>query len=73
MDVSRRAALAGIVASPAMGLAACQSTSGQISAPYVSRSGLYTLNPVNDGFAAVLETKDFGLLANDPVATAELK
>lgn len=73
MDVSRRAALAGIIASPAMGLAACQSTSGQVSAPYVSRSGLYTLKPVNDGFAAVLETKDFGLVANDPVATAELK
>src|SRR5688572_25807291 len=73
MKVSRRTAIAGIVATPAMGLAACQSMSGQISAPYVSRGGLYALKPVNDGFAAVLETKDFGVLANDPVATAELK
>jgi hypothetical protein len=73
MKISRRTALTGIAAVPAMGLAACQSVPSQISAPYVSRSGLYTLKPVNDGFAAVLETKDFGVLANDSVATAELK
>lgn len=73
MKVSRRTVLAGMAASPAMGLAACQSTSGEVSAPYVSRGGTYTLKPVNDGFAAVLETKDFGVLANDPVAAAELK
>lgn len=76
MKVSRRTALAGMIASPA--LAACQSTSGLVSsgpvaAPYVSKTGLYTLKPVNDGFAAVLETKDFGVLANDPVATAEIR
>lgn len=71
MKVSRRTALAGIVAAPT--LAACQTMPGQVAAPYVSRSGLYTLKPVNDGFAAVLETKDFGALANDPVATNELK
>lgn len=69
MKVSRRTALAGIVAAPAVGLGACQS----MPAPYVSRTGLYSLKPVNDGFAAVLETKDFGVLANDPVAAAELK
>jgi hypothetical protein len=73
MTISRRTALAGIVATPAMGLAACQSTPGQVASPYVSRSGLYTLKPVNDGFAAVLETKDFGVLASDPAITAELQ
>ena len=41
--------------SPAMGLAACQSISGQVSAPYVSRGGLYALKPMNDGFAAVFK------------------
>jgi hypothetical protein len=73
MKFSRRTLLASMVASPVVGLTACQSTSGQVAAPYVSKSGLYTLKPVNDGFAAVLETKDFGVLANDPVASAELK
>lgn len=78
MIISRRTALAGLVASPAMGLAACNSVSGQstsapVAAPYVSRTGLYSLKPMNDGFAAVLETKDFGLLANDPTASAEIK
>lgn len=78
MKISRRTVIAGMAASPLVGLAACQSTSGlatsgQVAAPYVSRSGLYALKPVNDGFAAVLETKDFGVLANDPVASAELK
>ena len=56
-----------------MTLVACQSTTGRVAAPYVSRSGLYALKPVNDGFAAVLETKDFGVLASDPVASAELQ
>lgn len=73
MKVSRRTVLAGMAASPVMGLAACQSTSGPVSAPYVARDGVYKLQPVNDGFAAVLETRDFGVLANDPVASAELK
>lgn len=77
MRVSRRTLLASMAATPVIGLGACQTsssaTSSHIASPYVSRSGLYKLQPMNDGFAAVLETKDFGLLANDPVASAELK
>jgi hypothetical protein len=73
MKFSRRTLLASMVATPVVGLSACQTTAGQVAAPYVSKTGLYTLKPVNDGFAAVLETKDFGVLANDPVASAELK
>lgn len=73
MNISRRSALAGMVAAPTIGLAACQSAPAQVSAPYVSRTGLYVLRPMNDGFAAVLETRDFGVLANDPVAAAEIR
>jgi hypothetical protein len=78
MKVSRRRVLAGIGAAPVassalLGLSACQSGPAAVSAPYVSRGGTYSLKPVNDGFAAVLETKDFGVLANDPTIAAELQ
>lgn len=60
MDLSRRTVLAGLGASP-------------IAAPLVARAGSYSLKPANDGFAAVLETRDFGALSSDPVIAAELQ
>jgi hypothetical protein len=60
MKLTRRAMLAGIGAAP-------------VAAPLVARANSYSLKPVNDGFAAVVETKDFGALASDPVIAAELQ
>lgn len=60
MNLSRRTILAGLAASP-------------VAAPLVARAGSYSLKPVNDGFAAILETKDFGALVSDPVISAELQ
>lgn len=64
MKLSRRSVLAGIGASAPTFVAA---------APLVAKAASYSLKPVNDGFAAVLETKDFGALASDPAIAAELQ
>ncbi len=60
MKLTRRTVLAAAAVSP-------------MASPMVARAGTYALKPQADGFAAVLETKDFMALASDPVAAAELQ
>ena len=60
MKLSRRTLIAAAAASP-------------IAAPMVARAGTYAVKVQNDGFAAVLETRDFMALASDDAAAAEFQ